>query len=80
MGAINGDVPKYVVNYTNSGAQLSEAFEGEGAFSDACDFYERAKANPSVSRVDMSRLDGRQWKWVHRPQCRDDAGGWVPDA
>jgi hypothetical protein len=79
MGAVNGDVPTYLVNYTNGGKRLCKSFEGHFAFSEACDFYERAKAEPAISSVDLCRLDGALWKWVRKPQSRGDAGEWLPD-
>jgi hypothetical protein len=63
-----------LVNYTNGGERLCKSFEGHSAYSEACDFYERARAEPTISSLDLCRLDGASWKWVRKPQSRDDAG------
>ena len=79
MGADDGGVPTYLVNYVNGGQRLCKRFEGRSAFSEACEFYERAREEPTITSLDVCRLDGASWKWVRKPQSRDGAGEWQPD-
>ena len=74
--------PRYKVCWRrgDSRHQPFAAFEGESAFSQAWAFYEQLLADPDITELQFTRLEGGLWRWHVQPLRRNDAGEWEPTA
>lgn len=80
MGSIYGNTPMWQVKaFDTHGREMHPwptAFEGERAYSSACELLDRLKADRGVMEVALIRLDGGEWKYVERSR-RDARGEWA---
>ena len=78
MGTISGDVPRYKLCWWRGSSQHESfvAFEGDLASSQARELYEQLLADPDVTELQFTRLDGAIWEWHVPPLRRNDAGEW----
>jgi hypothetical protein len=78
MGPISGEVPRYKVYWRrgDSPHQPFAAFEGNLALSQACEFYEKLKADLGVTELAFIHLDRGVWEWQVPPLRRTATGEW----
>jgi hypothetical protein len=81
VSTISAGVSRYKVCWRRRDSQHQPfaAFDPERA-SDAHAFYEDLLADPDITELQFTRLEGGLWKWHIQPLRRNDAGEWEPTA
>jgi hypothetical protein len=66
-----------VLAFRSDGREIRPVtFEGARAFTEADELLDRLKADPGVTEVALTRLDGSEWKHVERSR-RKERGEWA---
>ena len=71
--------PEYLGLAFRADDQEARSFTGPQAFTDAGDWYEAQKADPTVVGLVLARWDGRGWQLVTPSIRRNPAGDWEPE-